>query len=147
VSEGVPIAVYPAMLVGTLGGHLLGVGFDALVLRSHEVWVPLACSVLLEAVVGARYGAARVGHPLTPSQRGRLSITYSLALVALSLPLAGWLAASRMSREELAGASVPPHDVAVWAVLGLAGLVVYTAARYGLMTVFAAPFSAPRRPA
>jgi hypothetical protein len=143
VDAGIPIAVYPAMLGGTIAGHFLGVGFDVVALGAHSVWAPLGCSVLLEALIGARYGAARVGHPLTPSQRGRLSVYYSLALVAVSVPLAGWLAASNASRD----ASVvgpTPHELAVWLGIGAVGLVVYTVARYGLMGLFS---SAPRRPA
>ena len=143
MGAGVPIAVYPAMLGGTIAGHFLGVGFDVVALDAHSMWAPLACSVLLEALIGARYGAARVGHPLTPSQRGRLSVYYSLALVAVSVPLAGWLAASKASRD----ASVvgpTPHEIAVWLGLGALGLVAYTAARYGLMALFSSP---PRRPA
>jgi len=136
VDAGVPIAVYPAMLAGTMAGHFLGVGFDALVLGTHGIWAPLACSVLLEALVGARYGAARVGHPLTPVQRGRLSVFYSLALAAVSLPLAVWLTAAKLSRDQLPGMSVSSHDVVLWGAIGLAGLVVYTAARYGLMALF-----------
>ena len=143
MAAGVPIAVYPAMLAGTIAGHFLGVGFDALVLGAHSMWAPLGCSVLLEAVIGARYGAARVGHPLTSGQRGRLSVYYSLALVAVSLPLAVWLTASRHSAEGLSSLSVSSRDAALWGAIGLAGLAVYTVARYGLMTLF----SPPARPA
>ncbi len=135
MAAGVPIAVYPAMLGGTIAGHFLGVGFDVLALGTHSMWAPLGCSVLLEALIGARYGAARVGHPLTSGQRGRLSVYYSLALAAVSLPLAGWLRAAKLSRDELSGVSVSSHEVVVWAGIGLLGLVVYTAVRYGLMAV------------
>ncbi len=146
MAAGVPIAVYPAMLAGTIAGHFLGIGFDAVALGAHSMWAPLACSVLFEALIGARYGAARVGHPLTSAQRGRLSVYYSLGLVAVSLPLAGWLAASKASRE---GAFVgpAPHELAVWLGVGAVGLVVYTAARYGLMALFSSAPSAPPRPA
>jgi hypothetical protein len=146
VAADVPIAVYPAMLAGTMAGHFLGVGFDVLVLRDHSMWAPLGCSVLLEAVIGARYGAARVGHPLTSGQRGRLSIYYSLALTAVSLPLAGWLKASSLSRDQVSGVSVSSHDL-VWVAIALVGLVVYTAVRYGLMAVFSPASSPAGRPA
>jgi len=129
------------MLAGTIAGQFVGMGVDAVALGSRIIWVPLACSVLLEAVVGARYGAARVGHPLTASQRGRLSIYYSMALAAVSLPLAAWLVVSRASRENIPSPVVPPHDVVLWVGVALVGLLVYTAVRYGLMTVFS------RRPA
>jgi len=123
----VPVAVYPAMLGGTIVGQFAGMGFDALALGTHAVWLPLACSVLLEAAVGARYGAARMGHPLTPSERGRLSIFYSLGLAAVSLPLWAWLDASRASRGGPSGGGVSLHQVALGAALLLGGLVVYTA--------------------
>jgi hypothetical protein len=99
------------------------------------MWAPLACSVVLEALVGARYGAARVGHRLTPSQRGRLSVYYSLALVGVSLPLAVWLMAARLSRNPFSDVSVSSHDT-VWVALAVVGVLVYTAARYGLMALF-----------
>jgi hypothetical protein len=132
----VPAAVYPAMLGGTIAGQFAGMGFDALALRTHAVWMPLACSVLLEALVGARYGAARLGHPLTRSERGRLSVYYSLGLAALSLPLWAWLTASEASRDGTAVAGVSPHDIALGSVVLLGGLVVYTAVRFALMTLF-----------
>jgi hypothetical protein len=137
----VPVAVYPAMLGGTIAGQFAGMGFDALALGTHAVWMPLACSVLLEALVGARYGAARLGHPLTRSERGRLSVYYSLGLVAVSLPLWAWLATSRASREGVSGAGPSPHAVALGSAVLLGGLVVYTGVRFALMTAFS------RRPA
>lgn len=146
MSEGPPIAVYPAMLAGTIAGHFLGVGFDVLALGAHSIWAPLACSVLLEALIGARYGAARLGHPLTRAQSLRVSVYYSLALAAVSVPLAAWLRASRLSRDELSGVSLTSQDL-VWVAVGLLGLVVYTAVRYGLMTVLAPKPSPRQRPA
>jgi len=144
VETAVPLAVYPAMLGGTIAGQFVGMGFDALALGTHVVWVPLGCSILLEALVAARYGAARVGHPLTRGERGRLSVYYSLALLAVSLPLVGWLAASNASREELSGLHVP-QNLAVWAAVALGGLVACTTLRYALMALFApAPPATPR---
>lgn len=138
----VPLAVYPAMLAGTMAGQLLGMGVDALVLRTHFVGLPLVCSLLLEALVGARYAAARMGHPLTPPERRSVTIYYSLALVGVSVPLAVWLVAARVSNEGTPAPVVSSTDLALWGAVGLVGLAVYTAARYGLMGVFA-----PRRPA
>jgi hypothetical protein len=61
----------------------------------------------------------------------------------VSLPLAVWLTASRRSADGLSSVGVSSHDVTLWGAIGLAGLAVYTAARYGLMGVF----SPPGRPA
>src|SRR6204780_5066641 len=116
------------MFKGTIAVHFLGVGFDVVALGTHSMWAPLGCSVLFEALIGARYGAVRVGHPLTSGQRGRLSVYYSLALTAVSLPLAAWLTALRLSRDQLATVSVSSHDL-VWLAFAGAGLVVYTAVR------------------
>jgi hypothetical protein len=142
VESEVPLAVYPAMLAGTMVGHFLGMGFDALVLGSHFVGVPLVCSLLLEALVGARYAAARMGHPLTSSERGRLSVYYSLALAGISVPLAVWLVAAHVSRDGSPAPSFSSGELALWGAAGLVGLAAYTAARYGLMGLFS-----PRRPA
>jgi hypothetical protein len=144
VGEDVPIAVYPAMLAGTMAGHLLGIGLDVVALGTHSMWAPLGCSVLLEALIGARYGAARIGRPLTSGERGRLSVYYSLALVAVSVPLAVWLTASKHDR--LPAVNVSSQDL-LWVAAALAGLVVYTAVRYGLMAVFSPASSASRRAA
>jgi len=130
------------MLAATMAGHFLGMGFDALVLGTHFVGLPLLCSLVLEALVGARYAASRMGHPLTAPERRRLSVYYSLALAGVSVPLAVWLVAARVSRDGTPAPTIAPGDVALWGAVGLVGLVVYTAARYGLMAVFA-----PRRTA
>ncbi|MGD0524381.1 MAG: hypothetical protein ABSE49_04530 [Polyangiaceae bacterium] len=134
----VPVAVYPAMLVGTMVGSFVGMGLDV-ALGSRSLWSLLACSVVLEALVGARYAAARMGEPLTPVQRRRLSIHYSLALVSLSLPTWVWLTSSRVGRLELPSVSLLEAGLAVL------GVVAGTAARYGLMGLFSPAPS--RRPA
>jgi hypothetical protein len=85
-------ARYPAMLAGTFAGQLVGIGIDAAV-GSRTLWIPLVCSVVLEAVVGARYGEAR-GGPLDARKCARVSWTYSLVLAGVSAPLLIWIAAS-----------------------------------------------------
>ncbi len=89
VRAGSPLAVYPAMLAGTMAGQLLGMVVDAPVLRTRFIGLPLACSV---AAGGARRGALRGGaHGPRRSRRpsdARLSIDYSLALAGVSVPLA-----------------------------------------------------------
>jgi hypothetical protein len=130
----IPIAVYPAMLGATIAGQFLGIGIDAAI-GSHGLWIPAACSVVLEAAVGARYGAARLGHALTRRERGRLSIFYSIALVAVSLPLAGWLAASRLAPQILvAGASA--GRVAAIVSIAAGAVAAATGARFALMGLF-----------
>jgi hypothetical protein len=132
-----PPAVYGAMLAATVAGQLLGMAVDALALARHVLWVPLALSVVLEALVGARVGAARVGHRLTNAERARLSVQYTVGLAAVSIPLAGWIAASRTAPARLfAGGGVSLHRVTVALGLVLALAAACTMVRYALMTVF-----------
>jgi hypothetical protein len=126
------------MLGGTIVGQFVGVALDAVVLGRHAVVVPLGCSVVLEALIGARYGASRVGHPLTPRERRRLSIRYSAALAAVSLPLVVWLAAAGASGKGLPVAqALMPHDLPLLAAVTLGALVACTAVRYVLLGLFA----------
>jgi hypothetical protein len=128
-----PIALYAAMLAATIAGQFVGIGVDLLAIGRKVLWVPLALSVLLEAIVAARFGAARMGHELTRSQRGRLSAYYSLGLAAITLPLAGWVAASD-------GRSLAPglatRDVVQALVVVLAGFAAITLLRWALMSLF-----------
>jgi hypothetical protein len=126
----IPAVVYPAMLGATVGGQLLGMAFDALVLGRRLAWVPAACSVLLEALVGARFGAAQVGRPLTVAQSARLSVYYSLGFVALSLPLWGWTALAQES-------SSPRHGWLAAGALFACAVAGATLARWALMVLFA----------
>jgi hypothetical protein len=128
-----PVALYAAMLAATIAGQFLGIGVDLLAVGRKVLWVPLALSVLLEAIVAARVGAARMGHELTTSQRGRLSAYYSLGLAGITLPLAVWVAASD-------GRSIVPglatRDVVQALVVVLAGFAAITLVRWALMSLF-----------
>jgi hypothetical protein len=128
-----PIALYAAMLAATIAGQFLGIGVDLLAIGRKVLWVPLAISVLLEAIVAARFGAARMGHELTSSQRGRLSAYYSLGLAGITLPLAVWVAASD-------GRSLAPglatREVVQALVVVLAGFAAITLLRWALMSLF-----------
>ncbi len=121
------VPVYAAMLVATIAGQFLGIVACAVVLRSHSVWVPLVCSLLLEAAVAAQYGASRLGHALTERERRLISGTYSLGLALISPLLVAWLQVAR------GGVSVP-GPVTVLVVIALA--LAYTALRYLLMGLF-----------
>jgi len=131
-----PIAIYGAMFGATVAGQFLGFGLDA-VTGHHAVWVPVACSALLEALVGARFASSRVDRRLTVGDWGRLSVYYSLALALFSVPLALWTAASRSPQAPF-GDNAPASLLA----LGLGVLVGVTLLRWGLMTVLAPKRSA-----
>jgi hypothetical protein len=122
-----PVALYAAMLAATVAGQFLGIGVDVLALGRKALWVPLALSVLLEALVAARFGAASMGRELTGAQRGRLSAYYSLGLAAITLPLAVWVAASD-------GRSLAPTVRALAIVL--VGFAAATLLRWALMSLF-----------
>lgn len=124
------IAIYAAMLTATLAGQLGGIAVDA-VIGSRGLWIPAACSVVLEALAGARVGAARAGGRLPSAKAARISLNYSIGLVALSVPLAAWLIAARPPGSDL-HVDVTLSRVAV----GAAGLVVATAGRSLLMIAF-----------
>ncbi len=134
----VAIIRYPAMLAGTVAGQLVGIAVDAM-MGTRTVWIPLACSVVLEALAGARAGASRSDRPLDSAQSARVSVIYSLSLLVLSVPLVIWIAASHPAAPD-AGSALALWTPARLAVLALA-LAVGTAARWGLMVAFG-----PRRP-
>jgi hypothetical protein len=127
----VPVAVYAAMLGATIAGQLVGISADALALGRRVMWVPLACSIVLEALVGARFGAARLGRRLKAGECARVSAYYSACLAALSLPLAAWTVASNRG---LGGGS-SSHDAARALGTALVALAAATVVRYALMTL------------
>lgn len=127
-----PITVYGAMFAATVGGQLFGIVLDALVLGRRLVWVPLGCSVVFEALVGARFGGKRVARRLTWGEWGQVSTYYSGCLVSLSLPLAAWTLAYNRS---LVGAA-SSRDVAVALGIVLSWVVVSTLLRHALMALF-----------
>jgi hypothetical protein len=126
-----PLAVYGAMFGGTVAGQFAGVALDAS-LGQRLLWVPLACSAVLEAAVGARFAGSRAARSMAVGDWGRLSAYYSLLLALLSAPLALWTAASRSPQAPLGGH--PPGQILA---LGLGVLVTVTLLRWGLLTLFA----------
>jgi hypothetical protein len=114
------VVVYVAMFGGTVAGQVVGMLLDALLLGRRVLWVPLACSLLFEAIAGAR-----VGRPANASASARLSARYSLVLGAVSLPLAAWTAVYKS------------YDLAVVLAFTLGVLFAGAFARWGLLALFA----------
>jgi hypothetical protein len=139
------LARYPAMLGGTLAGQMIGIVIDSLI-GSRGLWIPIACSVILEAVTGVRFGSPRGERLTDPAACPRVSYTYSVAFAAVSVPLAVWVGASHT--DAVAGgvglSFVTPTRVA----LALVVLVVATVARAGIMMaiVRSTGHRAPRLP-
>ena len=125
-----PVVAFVAMFAATLAGLLVGVALDALVVGSRVVWVPLACSVLLEGIAGARVAAARLGRALTPAECARLSAYYSLALAAVSLPLVGWTLAARTE-----SAAAPAHGAAVMLAFVVVSVLAAAVPRLAVMVL------------
>ena len=121
---------YPAMLAGTLAGQVIGIFIDA-ALGTRSFWIPAVCSVVLEAVVGARFGGQGASKLVDPAQCTRVSITYSLAFLALSVPLAFWVGASHV--DAVSGGVGLSFFTPVHLALALVALVAATAGRAGLM--------------
>src|SRR5258708_34932694 len=85
------VVVYAVMPGATMLGQLLGIAAASALAGRGGVALPLAASVVLEAVAGARLGARRSGGTLTVRQAWKISATYSGALVAITVPLAVWI--------------------------------------------------------
>ncbi len=100
----VPVALYALMAAAGLGGLLLGGIYDRAILDATTPVPPLAFAFVLEALVAAWYGHKRFGRSLTPDQRARISIFYTLGVaVLLALPAAlGWLPGSERALDRLA---------------------------------------------
>jgi hypothetical protein len=85
--------------------------------------------VALEAVVGARMGAARSGGALTPAQVRRICMTYSAGLLGISVPTLVWIEAAHTASGTARAWNLPRLLLA----LGLFAFA--TLARWALMLV------------
>jgi hypothetical protein len=127
------VAVYGSMLTSFVVGQLVGIGVD-LAVAVPTVAVPAACSIALEALVGARVVVMRTGRRQTWRDLVRVSSIYEATFVLVSLPLAVWTVA----------ASHAAHVVSWWTAgrlaLAVLALVASIPVRGGLMLAFS-----PRR--
>jgi hypothetical protein len=127
------LALYAAMLGATLAGQAIGIGVDA-ALGIRALWIPVALSVGFEALAGARAGAARAGRALTASECLRVSVTYSLAFVGVTLPLAAWTFLAGRAADGSSGPGAGWSSAR--AGIFVAAAVVATFTRAGLMRAF-----------
>jgi hypothetical protein len=128
------LARYPAMLGGTLAGQLLGILIDVAI-DSRGLWIPAACSVLLEGAIGARFGGLDGEPRLDRAQALKVSMTYSLTILVVSAPLIVWVGLSHIEAvpKGVGLSFLTPLRVAV----ALVALAAATAIRAGLLLVFA----------
>ncbi|MFO0677245.1 MAG: ABC transporter ATP-binding protein [Polyangiaceae bacterium] len=134
----VPFAVYAAAATGGILGSVVGSIYTQVVLDQSVPWIPLVFAFLGEAWLGARSGKKRTGRPLTPDQRARVAIQYTLVTLAFAaIPLAAGgmkdLPASLASRLETL--SSMGSALAMGAVVLL--FVSVSLLRYLLLTLFA----------
>jgi hypothetical protein len=125
----VSFARYPAMLVGTVAGQLIGIAVDAAA-GSRSLWMPLVLSVILEAIVGVRYGATR-GQTLDARKCVRVSWTYSLMLACVTAPLVVWIAAS--NAQSVPGGAGYAFLTPVHVAGAIVAFALATAGRAGIM--------------
>lgn len=130
----VAIVRYPAMLGGTVAGQLFGIAIDVAV-GTRGLWIPLACSVVLEALIGARFGASRGLPELDGAECVRVSVRFSVVILSVSAPLLVWVGASH-AQAVPGGVGLSfltlPHLAAA-----VAALAVATAVRAALLMAFA----------
>jgi putative ABC transport system ATP-binding protein len=123
----VPIAVDFAMAFGAILGLASGLLYERFVLGTSTRWIVIATTLLGEAVIGARAGRKRVGHPLTLDQRGRLALRYTLvtsALIALLFTLGVLPRFFALSHEALAPIVVGPWFASIGRAFALLLLLV-----------------------
>jgi putative ABC transport system ATP-binding protein len=132
----VPFTVYMMTFFGFLGGALTGVLYNAIILASKNAIIPALAGIVLETYVGARYGKTKLGRPMTPDQKGRLALWYSVAFTAVAGLVAAFAVMPKLPASAL-GTDITSGRVAM--ALGLVLLVVAATAllRYLLFSLFA----------
>ena len=139
----VPAVVYGAIAAAGVLGLLLGVAYNKLILDQATVAAPVAFGFVAEALVGAWYGAKRLGRPLTSDQRVRVSLGYTTIVAIALLPLAafGVLPGSAKLLDRFAALSA--SGVAAAVLVTLLALTTIALARYLVLSAIA-PLFAPR---
>jgi putative ABC transport system ATP-binding protein len=146
---GGPIAfsVYAAMFGAGLGGALAGALYGGLVLGQITPVIVAPCTILAEAWVGARFAARRQARPLTPDQRGRVSLLYTCGV---SLPIGAlvlWFSVNKLPLSLLdAVEHLSSGGVALALASSLLALAGLTLLRYLLLALFATPPHPTGRP-
>ncbi len=139
----IPFVVYLAMFGGLLLGAAVGLLYNTIILGQRVMWIPAICALLGEAWLGARVGRSKQGRPLSPYQRLRVALNYTLvvggvqSLVVVFAPSLG--AGSALSR------FVESKGTLVIALTGVLWLTAFGLLRYLLLSLFASVGAKPRR--
>jgi putative ABC transport system ATP-binding protein len=134
VGPPVPPRVFVSMLVGGGLGVAAGLAYCSLVLAHTTPWIPALLLLGGEAWFGARAARRALGRPLTPDQRARLALWYTVATSAVAAPLFAWQMprAALLARVEHASSAGVALALAVVVVaLGAVALL-----RYLLLSLF-----------
>ncbi len=143
----VPFGVYAAMFGAGLGGALAGALYNRVVLGQSAPAIVVLCLVLAETWTGARVAARRQSRPLTPDQRGRVSLVYTCGVSLPASGLALWFFVNKIppplldSVERLSSAGV-----ALLLASSLLALSALALLRYLLLALFAPRPHARQRP-
>ena len=145
IGPPVPYRVYGAMFGAGLGGALLGLLYNSVVLNAHVAWIPAVLAFALECIAGALYGRRVLGRPLSGDQRARMALAYTLFVMVLFTPIVMW----RMDAMAPALADRLAHaaggEMALFFAM-LAGLAVAVSiCRYLVLSLLAGPTRAPLR--
>jgi len=136
----VPWIVYLAMTFGYIGGWLGGLLYNATILGQHVFWIPYLFGAVVDAWLGARVFRSRVGQPMSPSQRLRVALRFTLTVGAAH--------ALAMARSSAAMPHILEHRSAfvIFATL-LNALAALALLRYLMLSAFSSKKRGVRREA
>ncbi len=126
----VPVSVYLMMFVGAMLGAAVGAAYNNVVIGQGVPWITAGLAILFESLIGARFARRKLGRPLTPDQRTRLALWYTVSWLAVA-PIVAW----RLPSMPLAVQARLEHFSS--AALLVAALGALALLRYLLLTLFA----------
>jgi putative ABC transport system ATP-binding protein len=143
----VPLGVYAAMFGAGLGGVLGGALYNRFVLGQSEPAIVALCMILAETWIGARVAASRQSRPLTPDQRGRVSLVYTCGVSLPTFGLVIWFFVNKLPPSILDSVEhLSSGGVALLLASSLLALMAIALLRYLLLALFAPRLHATRRP-
>ena len=129
----VPLVVYLAMLGGLLGGVAVGALYNAIVLGQRVGWIMALLGVLGETWLAARVGASRLGHPLSPIQRLRVALNYTLVVGAVQAAVIAFVHVPGLGA---LGQFHGTRGMFVFALVAVLWLGAFALLRYLLLSLF-----------
>ena len=130
----VPFMVFFMMWLAGLGGALIGLVYNALILGTHAPLIVAASSLVAGSWAGARYGMRRTGRPLTMDQRVRLALWLTLPEEMVVLGIAVLALTFRWGK--LKGDQVDAFAPLTLLLVVIASVIALALLRYLLLTLF-----------